>query len=175
VLRLALVYVCVYVALYILGILFSSLVLNVIGVLMVGGGVLAAQAEVVRQKFLSTTKDEFVKYLPQIADEQWRPVYKAVQSCFEVYEENVIGRISADIEAREAELNNVLQQKQSHDINRDQEIHRLTTLKESIADEMQSIALCAKGEFISDAQVAPEVERDVANPLDRVNTSDVWE
>lgn len=145
VLRLALVYVCVYVALYILGIMFSSLILNVIGVLMVGGGVLAAQAEVVRQKFLSTTKDEFVKHLPQIADEQWRPVYKAVQSCFEVYEEEIIGRITADIAAREAELDNLLKQKQSHEINRDSEIHRLHTLKESIADEMAAIAQIAEG------------------------------
>ena len=143
VLRLALVYVCVYVALYILGIIFSSLILNVIGVLMLGGGVLAAQAEVVRQKFLSTTKDEFVKHLPKIADEHWQPVYKAVQSCFDVYEESVIGSISADIKAREAELDNLLAQKQSHEINRDREIERLSSLKQSIADDIQTIAQSA--------------------------------
>ena len=173
VLRLALVYVCVYVALYILGVLFSSLVLNVIGVLMVGGGVLAAQAEVVRQKFLSTTKDEFIKYLPKIADEQWRPVYTAVQSCFEVYEENVIGRISADIEAREAELDNVLQQKKSHEINRDQEIHRLTTLKQSIADEIQNIALLANGGVIRDASGSLEPDQAMAAPLEMGNATDL--
>ncbi|MDJ0705233.1 MAG: dynamin family protein [Leptolyngbyaceae cyanobacterium MO_188.B28] len=140
VLRLALVYVCVYVALYILGILFSSLVLNVVGVLLVSGGVLAGQAEVVRQKFLSTTKEEFVKHLPKIADEQWRPVYEAVQSCFDVYQENVISRISADIESRQGELENLLQQKKKHQINRDREIDRLTTLKQSIADDVETIA-----------------------------------
>lgn len=139
VLRLALVYVCVYVALYILGIVFSSLILNVVGVLLVGGGILAGQAEVVRQQFLSKTKEEFVKYLPKIADEQWQPVYKAVQSCFEVYEENVIGRIAGDIEARTAELNNLLAQKQSHEINCDREIERLTTLKQTMASDIEFI------------------------------------
>ena len=140
VLQIALVYVCVNVALYILGILFSGLFLNVIGVLLVGGSVLAAQAEVVRQKFLSTTKAEFAKHLPKIANEQWQPIYEAVQSCFDVYQENVIGRISADIESRQVELETLLEQKKSHDINRDREVDRLTALKQSIADDIETIS-----------------------------------
>ncbi|MGF1520972.1 MAG: dynamin family protein [Leptolyngbyaceae cyanobacterium] len=140
VMGLVLVSVCANIVMYVLGILFSSLMLNIIGVLLVGGGILAVQAELVRQKFLETTKHEFVKKLPQIADEQWRPVFKAVQSCFEVYEEKIISRISADIETREAELDNLLKQKQSHEIDRDREIERLTALKQSIADELQTIS-----------------------------------
>lgn len=140
VLQIALVYVCVNIALYILGILFSGLFLNVIGVLLVGGSVLAAQAEVVRQKFLSTTKEEFAKHLPKIANEQWQPIYEAVQSCFDVYQENVIGRISADIESRQVELETLLEQKKSHDINRDREVDRLTALKQSIADDIETIS-----------------------------------
>lgn len=139
VLRLALVYVCVYVALYILGIIFSSLILNIVGVLLVGGGVIAAQAEVVRQQFLSTTRREFVKYLPQIASEQWRSVYEAVEKCFDTYEEQVMNRINADINSRKAELDNLLAQKESHSINREAEIARLTGLKETIADQLRQI------------------------------------
>ncbi|MEL6383364.1 MAG: dynamin, partial [Cyanobacteria bacterium J06626_18] len=144
VIGLVLVSVCANIVMYILGILFSSLMLNVIGVLLVGGGILAVQAELVRQKFLDTTKSAFVKKLPQIADQQWRPVFKAVQSCFEVYEEKIIGQISADIAAREAELDNLLAQKQSHEIDRDREIERLTALKQAIADELQTIAYFTK-------------------------------
>ena len=143
VMGLVLVSVCANIVMSILGILFSSLMLNIIGVLLVGGGILAVQAEVVRQKFLDTTKREFVKKLPAIADQQWRPVFKGVQSCFEVYEEKIISRISDDIAAREAELNNLLEQKQSHEIDRDREIERLTSLKQLIADELQTITSLA--------------------------------
>ena len=49
------------------------------------GGVLifsifvALQAEYVRQQFISATKTEFVKYLPQIAEEQSQYIYEAVK------------------------------------------------------------------------------------------------
>ncbi|MEM9151600.1 MAG: dynamin, partial [Cyanobacteria bacterium P01_F01_bin.3] len=141
VLRGALVYVCISVALSILGLVFSSLVLNVVGVLALGGGALMAQAEFVRQQFLSATKQQFVKHLPQIADEQWRPVYKAVENCFDVYEKQIIERITADITARRLELDSLLAQKESHQINRDHEIQRLNTLKQDIASELKHIEL----------------------------------
>ena len=52
----------------------------------------------------------------------------------------MIGRISADIESRQVELETLLEQKKSHDINRDREVDRLTALKQSIADDIETIS-----------------------------------
>ncbi|NET10922.1 MAG: dynamin, partial [Symploca sp. SIO2B6] len=134
-----LVSVCISIALAMLGVIFSSLILNVLGVLMVGGGVLAVQAEVVRQRFLKTTKQQFAKHLPKIAEEQWRPVYQGVEQCFDVYEERVIGNITQDIDARTTELDNLLAQKNSQSLDNNQEQQRLTQLKKDIGEAVENL------------------------------------
>ncbi|NET49619.1 MAG: dynamin [Merismopedia sp. SIO2A8] len=134
-----LVSVCISIALAMLGVIFSSLILNVLGVLMVGGGVLAVQAEVVRQRFLKTTKQQFAKHLPKIAEEQWRPVYQGVEQCFDVYEERVIGNITQDIDARTIELDNLLAQKDSQSLDNNQEQQRLTQLKKDIGEAVENL------------------------------------
>ena len=82
VLEQALVTVCVVMAFQIIGIIFSSLALNVFAVALAGAGVMTVQAEFVRQEFLKRTHREFAKYLPQIANEQQVPLRQAVQRCF---------------------------------------------------------------------------------------------
>ena len=127
--------VCVAIILQSLGLIFTSLFLNIVGVLAAIGGVLAVQAEFVRQEFIKATRKEFVKHLPQIAADQWQSIYKAVADCFSAYEEQTIERISADIAARRLELSSLVEKKQQNEINREQTVARLKTLEETIHQE----------------------------------------
>ena len=137
VLQMAVSYVCIVIALQILGLLFSSLFLNIVGVIAAAGGILAVQAEFVRQEFIKATRKEFAKHLPQIAADQWQPIYKAVQECFGTYEERAIERISGDIAARRLELSSLVEKKQQNEINREQTVERLKALEESIQRELE--------------------------------------
>ena len=92
---------------------------------MAGVGVVTFQADYVCRQFIETTKKEFTKYLPQIAEEQEQPIQQAVKKCFDVYEEQVSDRINADINSRKAELDNLLKQKESQEIDREVETQRL--------------------------------------------------
>ena len=124
--------VCVAIILQSLGLIFTSLFLNIVGVIAAVGGVLAVQAEFVRQEFIKATRKEFVKHLPQIAADQWQSIYKAVADCFGAYEEQTIERISVDIAARRLELSSLVEKKQQNEINREQTVARLKTLEETI-------------------------------------------
>ncbi|MGC1527774.1 MAG: dynamin family protein [Phormidesmis sp.] len=135
----ALAYICIVVGLQLIGLIFSSLFLNVIGIIIAAGGIFAAQAEIVRQEFLKATKKEFVKQLPRIADEQTPNISKAVKECFNAYEERAIDRISGDISARKGELANLVEQKQQHQINREQEIARLQQLEKQVQENVLAI------------------------------------
>ncbi|MEL7331363.1 MAG: dynamin family protein [Cyanobacteria bacterium J06560_2] len=135
----ALAYVCIVIALQLLGVIFSSLFLNVIGVIMAAGGIFAVQAEFVRQEFLKATKKEFVKQLPRIAEEQTPNIRRAVMDCFTAYEERAIDRISNDISARKGELTNLVEQKQQHEINREQEVERLEQLEKQVQENVSAI------------------------------------
>ncbi len=129
--------VCVWIIQQISGLLFSSLFLNIVGVIAAGGGIVVVQAEFVRQEFLRAMREEFVKYLPQIATDQWQPIYKAVTDCFGTYEERAIERISSDIAARRLELSSLVEKKQQNEINREQTVERLKSLEGSIQQELE--------------------------------------
>jgi len=135
----ALAYVCIVIALQVIGIIFSSLFLNVIGVIMAAGGIFAVQAEFVRQEFLKATKKEFVKHLPRIAKDQTPSISKAVKDCFNAYEARAIERISSDIDSRKGELTNLVEQKQQHEINREQEVARLQQLEKQVQENVLNI------------------------------------
>lgn len=135
----ALAYICIVIALQLIGVIFSSLFLNIIGVILAAGGIFAAQAEFVRQEFLKATKKEFVKHLPRIADEQTPNIRKAVKECFTAYEERAIDRISSDISSRKGELTNLVRQKQQHEINREQEVERLQQLERQVKESVSEI------------------------------------
>ena len=137
--RVALVSVCVSVAMQVLGIFFSSLFLNIIGVLLATGGIFALQAEVVRQEFFKATKKGFVQQLPRIADEQTPRIRRAVKECFIAYEEAAIDRISQDIGSRRVELSNLVEQKQQREINQKQEITRLQQVERQIQTQVSAI------------------------------------
>jgi hypothetical protein len=105
-----------------------------------GVGLVALQAEIVRQTFLDTTKREFAKTLPQIAIDQEPTVVKAVKRCFESYEAQITERINDDIAARRSELVNLLNQKESYEIHRETEIERLRDLEDLLAAGLDRIA-----------------------------------
>ena len=126
-----------------LGVVFSSLFLNIIGVILAAGGIFAVQAEIVRQEFLKATKKEFVKQLPRIAEEQTPGIKKAVKECFTAYEVQAIDRISADIASRRVELDNLVSQKQQGEVNREQEIERLQLIEHQMRENIAAIEALA--------------------------------
>ena len=119
--------------------LFTGTFLGPIGIALVGLGVGALQADQLRKKFLKATQQEFVKYLPQIAQEQQIKVADAVRSAFDNYEREVMKRLDGDIKSRQAELKNVLEQKESRTIDRDEEEHRLRNLQTEIQGELKAV------------------------------------
>ncbi|NJK47213.1 dynamin [Candidatus Gracilibacteria bacterium] len=109
-----------------------GIMLTPIMVLLVTFGVGAFQMEIARQEVLNTIQKELVKHLPKIAQEQWQPIYNAVKDCFDTYESEVTERVKDDIYARKAELENLLKQKESYDIDREKEITRLRAIDSNI-------------------------------------------
>jgi GTPase SAR1 family protein len=136
----ALAYVAIVVALRIVGLVFSGLTLNVFTVAIGSVGLIALQAEIVRQTFLDTTKQEFAKTLPQLAEDQAPTVVQAVKRCFETYEAQVTEHINDDIAARRSELVNLLNQKESYEVHRETEIARLRDLEVRLAAGLDRIA-----------------------------------
>ncbi|MGL5872746.1 MAG: dynamin family protein [Xenococcaceae cyanobacterium] len=125
--------ICVLLVIQAIGLVFTGVTLSILGGILASAGIAVIQAEFVRRQFLETTKKEFKKYLPQIAEEQWQPVYEAVGKCFDVYEHELVSRINSDIESRQAELDNLLQQKQSHFFDREAETKRFQEVEAKIS------------------------------------------
>lgn len=132
-------YVCATVALQIVAIIFTGFSLNVFAVILAGTGLFALQAESIRQQFLSTTKQEFAKYLPQLAEEQYGPIHRAVKKCFDTYAQEIKTRIDSDIQSRKAELDNLLAQKTTREINRDKETQRFKQAEAEIIAQIAQI------------------------------------
>jgi GTPase SAR1 family protein len=116
-----------------------GLMLGPISLALIGLGVGALQADHARRELARATKRELVKYLPQFAQEQWQPVYGAVQDSFDYYDKEIGQRINDDIEARQAELQNLLQQKESREVDRDAEFTRLKGLQKRLNEVYQTI------------------------------------
>jgi Skp family chaperone for outer membrane proteins len=113
--------------------------LGPIGIALIGLSVGALQADHARREFAKITKRELVKYLPQFAQEQWQPVYNAVQDSFDRYDQEVNRRIDEDIDSRKAELDNLLKQKESREVDRDAEFKRLRDLQKRLQEIYQSV------------------------------------
>ncbi|MDJ0617285.1 MAG: dynamin family protein [Calothrix sp. MO_192.B10] len=119
----------------------TGVFLGPIGFALLGLGVGFLQADQARKELVKTTKKELVKYLPQVANEQYHTVYNAVKECFDSYEKEVNHRINDDIKARKSELDNLLKQKQTREINRDAELKRLSNLREDVTVQVQKVEL----------------------------------
>jgi len=102
-------------------------------------GVGALQMDKARQELVKAARKELVKYLPQVAQEQWQPIHDAIEECFANYEKEVIKRVNDDIQSRKAELDNLLQQKESREINRGAELARLRQLETDVSSASRDI------------------------------------
>ncbi|MEO1593245.1 MAG: dynamin, partial [Cyanobacteria bacterium J06632_22] len=149
VLQMVLVYVCVSIVLQLVGLMFSSLFLNIVGVIAAAGGILAAQAAYVRQEFLKATKQAFAQYLPQVASEQQQSIYRAVKDCFKTYETQAIDRISADIAARRVELAELVAQKQTQQSDQQERIQQLQRLVQDSEAILSQLETCLQTDTIA--------------------------
>lgn len=145
VLQWGLIYACISIVPRIVAILFSSLALNIFGAVALTAGAVAVQAEWVRQDFLKAVQREFAKHLPAIAQEQWQPIYTAVQRCFEDYKATTLGGVDQDIDSRQGELDNLLHQKETTAVHQEQETQRLNALAAAVAADVQSIQNFGEG------------------------------
>ncbi|MDZ8187490.1 MAG: dynamin family protein [Nostoc sp. ChiSLP02] len=117
----------------------TGVLLGPVGLALLGLGVGFLQADQARKELVKTAKKELVKYLPQVAHEQSQVVYNAVKECFDAYEKEVSKRINDDIDSRKSELDNLVKQKESREINRETELKRLKSLQEDIIAQLQKI------------------------------------
>ncbi len=116
-----------------------SFIAGPLGFVLLGLGVGALQVEQGRKELVKTTKKEFVKHLPQLAQEQWQSIHQGVKDCFDSYEREVSKRIDDDINSRKAELDNLLKQKESREINRETEVKRLKNLEADVSSQSQNV------------------------------------
>ncbi|BAZ39173.1 dynamin [Calothrix sp. NIES-4101] len=114
-------------------------ILGPIAIPLLGLGVGFLQADQARKELVKTAKKELVKYLPKVANEQSKTVYDAVKECFDAYEREVSLRINDDIQSRKSELDNLLKQKENHEISRENELKRLHKLETDVFAELQTI------------------------------------
>lgn len=96
-------------------------------------------ADRMRQELVKTVKKEFVKHLPQVASRQWLPVYDGVKEYFDVYEREVTKRINNDIASCKDELDNLIKQKETFEVDRDLEMQRLQKLDGEVTNKFQLI------------------------------------
>ena len=118
---------------------FTGVVLGPVGIGLLGLGVGLVQADRARKELVKAAKKELVKYLPQVANEQSPKVRDAIKECFDTYEKEVTDRMNDDISARKAELDNLVKQKESFEINQSTEIDRLRKLEADIEFVSQKI------------------------------------
>lgn len=128
--------------------IFTGTFVGLVGMALIGMGVGALQAEQARKELIKVSKKEFVKYLPQMAQEQWASINQAIKEAFDTYEREVSKRVNNDIKARKAELDNLVKQKGSREFNQDTELKRLKSLDADVLTQYRSI------EFVYDCLVA---------------------
>jgi len=113
--------------------------IGLIGIPLLGLGVGALQADEARKEFIKATKKEFIKSLPEIAQSQWQSIYDVVEQCFNDYEREVSKRLNADIKSRQGELDNLVAQKQSQEIDYAQELSRLKMLDGEVLSPLKTV------------------------------------
>lgn len=113
--------------------------LGPIGVGLVGAVTGGVQLRLARNKLVKLAKAEMKKKLPDIAKGERITVYNSVLEIFKNFEDGVIQRIDSDIESRKAELESLLAQKNSQEIDKTAEITRLNTLDSQILTQWNAV------------------------------------
>ncbi|GJD19162.1 hypothetical protein RIVM261_041180 [Rivularia sp. IAM M-261] len=111
-------------------------ILGPVGMVLAGLGLGGLSAEMTRRKVVKAMKDGLVKLLPKIASEQSSNVYQVVKDCFENYQKEVVQKMDEDIQTQRKEINELIQQREAHEINRETEIQRLQHLKHNVHNQM---------------------------------------
>lgn len=130
---------------------FTGIVLGPLYLALLGMGVGLLQADGARKELVKAAKKELVKYLPQVAEEQWQPIHDAIAECFDTYEREVTERLNDDINARKAELDNLIQQKASQEINRTTELDRLQRFASEVNAQTEQVETLYQGFLASNA------------------------
>ena len=112
--------------------IFTGVFLNPYSILLVSLGLAGIQTSFARQEFIRLTKQEFVRYLPKIAQEQKEKVRETVIDSFNKYAKEIDKKIDKDIKARKAELDNLVQQEEISDRDRELEIANLQTFDNNV-------------------------------------------
>ena len=113
--------------------------LGPVGIVLTGLGVGLAQGELARRTLVKTMKEQMKKQLPEVARQQSVAIEGEVKKLFDDYREEVCQRISEDIASRQDELQKLVQQKESHEINREAEIARLRHLESDVYSQWQQL------------------------------------
>ena len=117
----------------------TGLALGPIGFALLGLGIGVLQADRSRQELVKVARKELVKYLPQVAQEQTPKVREAIEECFVTYEREITSRMNDDINSRKAELANLIERKETVEINQTTEIERLQSLENTVTSEASKI------------------------------------
>ena len=117
----------------------TGVFLGPLGMALAGLGLGGYSAELARRKVIQFMKDELVKTLPTIAQEQSFAVYQAVKECFDSYQQEVVQRMNNDIQARKAELDELLRQKEDQEIDQQAEERRLNLLDNTLLTDLHDL------------------------------------
>jgi len=117
----------------------TGIFLGPLGMALAGLGLGSYSAEMTRRKVVQTMREELVKLLPQIAQEQSFQVYQAVKECFDTYQQEVVKRMNEDIQSRKAELDELVRQKEDHEINQQAEERRLNLLDNEVLTQLHDV------------------------------------
>jgi GTPase SAR1 family protein len=137
--------------------LLTGIFLGPLGMAIAGLGLGSLAAEQARRKVLQTMREELTKLLPQVAQEQSFVVYQAVKECFETYQQEVVRRMNDDITARRTELNELVKQKETREVDRETEIQRLNLLDDTVLHQSHQVE-DAYDQLLGIAPVVVEVQ-----------------
>lgn len=117
----------------------TGVFLGPIGMALAGLGLGSLSTEMTRRKVVLAMREELVKLLPQIAQEQSFQVYQAVKECFDTYQQEVVKRMNEDIHARKTELDELVRQKEDNEINQQAEERRLDLLDNTVLSQLHDV------------------------------------
>ncbi|MGC8713300.1 MAG: hypothetical protein ACP5RH_13010 [Leptodesmis sp.] len=66
-------------------------------------------------------------------------MYQAVKECFDTYQQEVVKRMNDDIQARKAELDELLRQKEDYEINQQAAFFRLNLLDNEMLTQLHDV------------------------------------
>lgn len=112
-----------------------------------------------RNQLVKVAKEEMKKNLPNIANAEKSKVYNFVKEIFEHFENEVTQRIDNDIKSRKGELEDLLAQKESQEIDNKAEATRLNLLDRQVLSQWNTV------ETISDqvAQGSDQLLQTISN------------